>query len=199
MNPMMTGMNPMMGYPGMMPGFANPQHMFAAQQAAAYAYQQAMVALSTAGSQVPGDGEGHGGMAGGGAPPINAMNPMMTGGGMSMYDPRMSMGLPMMGSPYHNPMGGQPGMQYSGMPGGMMPGMNMMGMQMTGGSAFDPRFSPTAMENGGLQPPGPFQGQVQGPSSRNSSPAGRVSPARPTDFSGARPSSGHSSPRPPPQ
>ena len=52
MNPMMMGMNPMMtggymGYPGMM----NPQQMFAAQQAA-QAYQQAMYAFSTAGSQM---------------------------------------------------------------------------------------------------------------------------------------------------
>lgn len=101
-------------------------------------------------------------------------------------------------------MGGQLGMQYSGMPGGMggpMQGMNTMGMQMTGGSAFDPRFPPVAAETGGLQPPGTFQGQGQGPSSRNSSPAGRTSPAttRPVDFNGTRPSSGANSPRPPPQ
>ncbi|TFY80845.1 hypothetical protein EWM64_g3163 [Hericium alpestre] len=92
MNPMMTGMNPMMtggfmGYPGMMPGY-NPQHMFAAQQAAAQAYQQAMISFSQAGSQVNGDG-------GGPAP----MNPMMTGAGsMAGFDPRLSMmGMPMMG------------------------------------------------------------------------------------------------------
>jgi CCR4-NOT transcriptional complex subunit CAF120 len=94
-NPMMMGMNPMMtgmmGYPGMMPAFANPQHMFAAQQAAAQAYQQAMMTFSHAGSQVGGGADGAA------APPIN---PMMTGGGMSMFDPRMSMmGMPMMGSP----------------------------------------------------------------------------------------------------
>jgi CCR4-NOT transcriptional complex subunit CAF120 len=94
-NPMMMGMNPMMtgmmGYPGMMPAFANPQHMFAAQQAAAQAYQQAMMTFSQAGSQVGGGADGAA------APPIN---PMMTGGGMSMFDPRMSMmGMPMMGSP----------------------------------------------------------------------------------------------------
>ena len=98
-SPMMMGMNPMMtgmmGYPGMMPGFGNPQHMFAAQQAAAQAYQQAMVAYSTAGSHIVGEGEGgHGGQM---LPPIN---PMMTGGGMSMFDPRMSMmSMGMMGSP----------------------------------------------------------------------------------------------------
>lgn len=97
-NPMMTGMSPMMGYPGMMPGFANPQHMFAAQQAAAQAYQQAMVAFSVAGSQIGGEGEG--GQGGAGSAGINPIHPMMTGGGMSMYDPRMSMmGMPMMGSP----------------------------------------------------------------------------------------------------
>ena len=98
-SPMMMGMNPMMtgmmGYPGMMPGFGSPQHMFAAQQAAAQAYQQAMIAYSTAGSHIVGEGEGgHGGQM---LPP---MNPMMTGGGMSMFDPRMSMmSMGMMGSP----------------------------------------------------------------------------------------------------
>ena len=61
-NPMMMGMNPMMtggwGFPGMMPGFANPQQFLAAQQAAAQAYQQAMIAFSTAGSQIGGpDGQ----------------------------------------------------------------------------------------------------------------------------------------------
>jgi CCR4-NOT transcriptional complex subunit CAF120 len=101
-------------------------------------------------------------------------------------------------------MGGQPGMQYPGMPGMMGsqgPNMNMMGMQMTGGSAFDPRLSPSAIDNnGGLQPPGPFQGQGQGPSSGNSSPVGRASPAaRGIEHAGPRPSSGRSSPRPPPQ
>ncbi|KAJ6508021.1 hypothetical protein C8R47DRAFT_1174345 [Mycena vitilis] len=102
MSPMMTGqaqgMNPMMGYPGMMPGY-NPQHMFAAQQAAAQAYQQAMMAFSTAGSQVGGEG----GNAGGGQ---SQMNPMMTGGNMSMFDPRMSMmGMPMMSPPMGGSMG----------------------------------------------------------------------------------------------
>jgi CCR4-NOT transcriptional complex subunit CAF120 len=97
-NPMMTGANPMMtggymGYPSMMPGFGNPQ--FFAQQAAQAAYQQAMMAYSTAGSHV-----------GDGMHPM-PMNPMMTGGGMG-YDPRMSMmGVPMMGNPMGmNHMGG---------------------------------------------------------------------------------------------
>jgi CCR4-NOT transcriptional complex subunit CAF120 len=94
-NPMMMGMNPMMtgmmGYPGMMPGFGNQQHMFAAQQAAAQAYQQAMMTFSQAGSQAGGPVDGAG---------PSPLNPMMTGGGMSMFDPRMSMmGMPMMGSP----------------------------------------------------------------------------------------------------
>ncbi|KAG1822449.1 uncharacterized protein BJ212DRAFT_1539526 [Suillus subaureus] len=47
-NPMMNGTNPMMT--GMMPGFGNPQ--FFAQQAAQAAYQQAMMAYSSAGSHV---------------------------------------------------------------------------------------------------------------------------------------------------
>ncbi|KAG6900804.1 hypothetical protein C0993_000123 [Termitomyces sp. T159_Od127] len=100
MNPMMTGggMAPMMtgqmGYPGMMPGF-NPQHFFAAQQAA-QAYQQAMMAFSVAGSQMGADGAG-------GAQPLN---PTMPG-----FDPRMSMmGMPMMGA-----MAPAMGMQMTGM------------------------------------------------------------------------------------
>ncbi|KAJ6609223.1 hypothetical protein B0H10DRAFT_2226083 [Mycena sp. CBHHK59/15] len=148
MNPMMTGqgMNPMMGYPGMMPGY-NPQHMFAAQQAAAQAYQQAMMAFSSAGSQAGGDG--------GGSPP--QINPMMTGGNMSMFDPRMSMmGMPMMGPP----MG--------------------VGMQMTGMSSFDPRFTPNGspgMEHNLGPPSGLPQGQYP---SRTSSPGrgSRGSPHR---------------------
>ena len=88
-NPMMMGMNPMMtgmmGYPPMVPGFNNAQHMFAAQQAAAQAYQQAMMTFSQAGSHA------------GGADAVGPaqLHPMMTG--MSMYDPRMTMmGMPMM-------------------------------------------------------------------------------------------------------
>lgn len=173
MNPMM--LNPMMtggwGYSGMM----NPQHMFAAQQAA-QAYQQAMMAFSTSGSQAGGDG--------GGQPPIN---PMMTGQSMGMgnFDPRMSMmGMPMM-SPA---MGMNPTMGQ-----GMGPGMNPMamggmGMQMTGGSAFDPRYSPGF--DGGLRPisegtgsgqPSPGQQSAgQRPySSQNSSANGQGSPAPP--------------------
>lgn len=170
MNPMMTGW----GYPGMM----NPQHMFAAQQAA-QAYQQAMMAYSTAGSQAGGDGA-QGGMA-----PIN---PMMTGQsmGMGQYDPRFSMmGMPMM-SPA---MGMNPAMGQ-GMGQGMTPGMNPMGMsgmgmQMTGGSGFDARYSPGF--DGGLRPisegTGSGQqssGQGQRPySSHNSSANGQGSPAPP--------------------
>ncbi|KAI0091193.1 hypothetical protein BDY19DRAFT_1055339 [Irpex rosettiformis] len=163
MNPMMMGMNPMMtggymGYPGMM----NPQQMFAAQQAAQAAYQQAMYAFSTAGSQMGGDG---------GNPA--AMNPMMTGNGMGM-DPRMSMmGMGMM-APQMTGMG--QGMMGPGMnPMGM--GMGMMGMnpQMTGGSMFDPRFNPG---NEGLQPPNEAGG-TSTPYSQNSSANGQGSPAGP--------------------
>jgi CCR4-NOT transcriptional complex subunit CAF120 len=155
MSPMMTGggMAPMMtgqmGFPGMMPGY-NPQHMFAAQQAA-QAYQQAMMAFSVAGSQVGGDG--------GGTPP--QLNPNMTGGGMGGFDPRMSMmGMPMMAGPQ---MG--MGMQMTGMSGfdpRFPPNMN----------------SPQSNSNDpGLAPPGPLGGPGQGQfPSGNSSPAGRGSP-----------------------
>src|SRR5882762_4360570 len=90
--------------------------------------------------------------------------------------------------------GGYPGSGYPGMPGAMGGPAHPVPMQHTGGSAFDPHFSPTAIESNGLQPPGPFQGQA----SRNSSPAGRASPGRPSgDQSGTRPSSSQSNPRPP--
>ena len=90
------------------------------------------------------------------------------------FDPRMSMmGMPMM----------SPGMPMGGMGAGMgmmggMGGMGGMGMQMTGGSAFDARFSPGAMED--LRPPGAPGGQSRpgNYSSRNSS-AGQGSPAGP--------------------
>lgn len=172
LNPMMTGggmgqMNPMMtgqmGFPGMMPGF-NPQHMFAAQQAA-QAYQQAMMAFSVAGSQVGGDGGAEGQQ--------QMLNPNMTGGGMSMagFDPRMSMmGMQMMGAPQMGaPMMGAPQM------GNPAP----LGMQMTGMSGFDARFSPGQtnqapnLNESNLLPPNQNQGQL---SSRTSSPAGRGSP-----------------------
>lgn len=188
-SPMMMGMNPMMtggwGYPGMMPGFApQPQHMLAAQQAAMQAYQQAMMAFSTAGSQV-------------GEPGPAPLNPMMTGGSMGMggFDPRMSMmGMPMMSpSMGMNPamsmspsMGMNPGMgMNSGM--GMNPGMGMgmnpmgmgMGMQMTGNSGFDSR-PPQSMFDPGMQPPNHLGGigSDQRPySSQNSSADGQ--PAAP--------------------
>ncbi|KAI9066236.1 hypothetical protein FKP32DRAFT_1673985 [Trametes sanguinea] len=199
-NPMMMGMNPMMtggwGYPGMMPGFApNPQQLFAAQQAAAQAYQQAMVAMSTAGSQIGGDGGGNPG----------ALNPMMTGGSMGMggFDPRMSMmGMPMMntgmsgmgmggmnpgmgglnpnmtGMGGMNPAMGMGGMGMNPMMGGM--GMQMtgggMGMHMTGGSQFDPRFSPTG--EGAPRQQGDSNASRQF-SSHPSSPGPQGSPAGP--------------------
>lgn len=179
-NPMMMGMNPMMagagwgGFPGMM----NPQQMFAAQQAA-QAYQQAMVAFSSAGSQVGGEG------GGGGSP--GPINPMMTGG--SMFDPRMTMmGMmnPMMGGGMD--MGGMGGGAMPGMAGGaggMTPGMNPMmggmGMQMTGGGGFG--FS-GGFEGGNAMGPG-IPGEGSGtsgnprPYSQNSSANGRGSPAVP--------------------
>lgn len=158
MNPMMTGggMNPMMTGGGMMgyPPMLNPQQMFAAQQAAAAAYQQAMMAFSNAGSQV--GGENNNG---------NAQ------GTMPGFDPRMS-------------MMGMPPMMGGGMGGGMGMGMGMMSPMMTGNfdTRFSPgSTSPNgAVDGGGLLPPTGL-GQH---SSRNSSPVMRGSPlARPVDGS----------------
>ncbi|KAK2463437.1 hypothetical protein APHAL10511_004523 [Amanita phalloides] len=179
MNPMMTGMNPMMtggmapmmtGYPSMMPGI-NPQQMFA-QQAAAQAYQQAMMTYSNVGSHPVG------GENGSGAQP---MVPNMTGMGyMGGYDPRMSM-------------------MSMGM---MAPQMSMpLGMQMTGMSTFDTRFPSMTGVNGGghmndmgLQPPNVFG--AQNPASRSSSPA-RHSPAtRPPELQLDLKSSRPTSPKP---
>ncbi|KAJ3555730.1 hypothetical protein NM688_g2411 [Phlebia brevispora] len=187
MNPMMMGMNPMMtgwGYPGMM----NPQHMFAAQQAA-QAYQQAMVAFSTAGSQVGG------GEAAQGAP----LNPMMTGQGMmGGYDPRMSMMMPMMAGMNPAMTGMNPAMagmapNMTGMAPnmtGMNPGMGMgqvmnppgvgLGMQMTGGSTFDIRLAPGTPGNDGTMRPMTEAGPSQLPySSQNSSANGLGTPSGP--------------------
>lgn len=190
MNPMMTGMNPMMT--GGMYGY-NPQHMFAAQQAA-QAYQQAMMAFSTAGSQIGGEG-------GDKSPNMatQALNPMseyrilifvlpsslyvllVTGG--SMYDPRMSMmGMPMMGMgspmqpmqqlpqlPQMGPMGqtqmGQPGQM--GQAGSMGP-MSPMGPMGQGSISTHP-----------FQSPGPNMMQLgeNGPSRSNNASTSRLSPA----------------------
>jgi CCR4-NOT transcriptional complex subunit CAF120 len=177
MNPMMTGQMGQMGYTGMMPGY-NPQHMFAAQQAA-QAYQQAMMAFSVAGSQAGGEG---------GSP--QQLNPIMTGGNMAGFDPRMSMmGMPMMGAP-------QMGVPQMGSP-------ISMGMQMTGVSGFDPRFPPNMnnsqpMNDAPLLPPGGIGGPQAQYSSRTSSPAGRGSPlARPADHAErGRMSSRPTSPKP---
>ncbi|TFK70340.1 hypothetical protein BDN72DRAFT_877898 [Pluteus cervinus] len=170
MNPMMTGpgmvgMNPMMmgggggGMNPMMTGMMSMNPHLIAQQAAAQAYQQAMMtALSVAGSQV---GGGDAGNAAGGA-----NQAAMAGGanGMGMgFDPRMSMmSMSMMGMPQ------------------MSPQMSPMGQQMTGMSMFDPRLGPGGMGDGmgmgggggggvpgGLQPPGPVGGPY---STGNNSP-----------------------------
>lgn len=178
MAPMMSGMQPMMsgqmGYPGLMPNMTgfNPQHMYAAQAAAAQAYQQAMIALSVAGSQVGGDsGNGIGTPVGGsgsitpvGVNQAAGINPMTMNMGMMGFDPRMSMiGIPMMGMP--------------GMGGGMgTPGMGgPLGMQTTGVSTFDPRLGPGGIGLNDLQPPNAAFAQ-SGSGSGRSSPAGRGSP-----------------------
>ena len=202
MNPMMMPMNPMMtgymGYPNMMPGFGNPQfgnpqHMFAAQQAA-QAYQQAMVSLSQAGSQVGADGGSPapltpmmtGGSMGGAAQA--PLNPMMTGGGMSMggFDPRFSMmSMPMM-NPMAMGMGMGMGMGNPGMMGGATP-MGGMGMPMNTGSGFDSRMS---QFDPGLQPSNHNLAQPGRPVSN----LGQDSPGGVSD--GAR-RSVNASPRPP--
>lgn len=202
LTPQMTGMNnpyfnpqmmgaghPSMYFNPMMNPMMNPQHMFAAQQAA-QAYQQAMIAMSAAGSQVGGDrgspgAAGGAGGSGGSPPPAGSAMGMGMGGVDGMmpnmaFDPRMSMfGMPGMMSPMG--MGGM----------GMNPSMMPMGMQATGGSspAFDPRFSmagggqfDAAYGNGGIGSTGNFgmMGQpMQQPPSRGSqfnSPAGSPAP-----------------------
>ena len=193
-NPMMTGMTPMMtggmppmmpGYPGMMPGL-NHQQMYAAQHAAAQAYQQAMMTFSAAGSHVGGGENGHG---------AQPMAPNMTGSMSFMggYDPRLSMmGMGMMGPHMGPQMGPQMGQQ-------MAPQMGMpLGMQMTGMSTFDPRFSNPGVgpaNDMGLQPPNAFGGQK--PASRSNSPARRESPAtRPPELQGEAKNSRPTSPKP---
>ena len=185
MNPMMMGMNPMMpgvmGYPGMMASYPNPQHMFAAQQAA-QAYQQAMLPLSQAGSQIGGEG---------GTPA--PMNPMMTGGGMGgaspapmmmggsmgmgAFDPRfsmMGMGMPMM-----NPMGMGMGM---GNPGGMMGSPMGMNVPMNTNPGYDSRMS---QFDPGLQPPNPNYSRA--PSSGQGSSPGASEGARRSASASPRP------------
>ena len=184
-NPMMTGMAPMMtggmapmmtGYPPMMPGL-NHQQMFAAQHAAAQAYQQAMMTFSAAGSHVGGGENGNG---------AQPMVPNMTGSMSFMggYDPRLSMmGMGMMG-PQMGPQMGMP-----------------LGMQMTGMSTFDPRFSVNSgnagvgLTNDSLQPPNVLGGHNTG--SRSNSPARRESPGtRPPELQGEAKNSRPTSPKP---
>ena len=205
-NPMMAGMNPMMGGWGFNPMMGNPQ-MLAAQQAAAQAYQQTMMtfAHNTGQSQVGGDGMGGmgGGMGGMGSPGM--LSPMATGhqglGPMmpGQFDPRMSMmGMPMMGmmgmgmgmGPMSPMMTGQSGMgpgmgsMGGGMGGGMGAGTGTNGglaIQTTGGSAFDPRLSPSQFDLGGSMNPSPTQGSPSGPRPIDAPPPSRspanISPA----------------------
>jgi len=186
-NPMMMGMNPMMGGWGYNPMMgSSQQEMFAAQQAAAQAYQQAMMSFAQNIGQIQVEGEGAGGVGGGmgiggmGSPGMlspmatdqQGLNPMMT-------DPRMSMmGMPMVGigtgmGPMNPMMTGQSGMS-PGMGNGMSPGMGNgmspemgggggLAMQMTGGSAFDPRSSPSQLDLGGSMNPSPTQGLPSSP------------------------------------
>jgi len=194
-NPMMMGMNPMMGGWGFNPMMGNQQQMFAAQQAAAQAYQQAMMTFGQGMGQSQAGGDGLGGMGGGmgGMGNPGMLNPMATGQqGLSpmmtgQFDPRMSMmGMPMMGMgmgmvPMNPMMTGQSGMGpgMGGMGGGMGTGTGTGGglaMQMTGGSAFDPRLSPSQFDLGGSANPLPSQGSP-GPRPLDALPPPSRSPA----------------------
>jgi hypothetical protein len=189
-NPMMMGMNPMMGGWGFNPMMSNTQQMFAAQQAAAQAYQQTMMTFAQNIGQSQAGGEGFGGMGGmGGMGSPGMLSPMATGQqGLSpmmtgQFDPRMSMmGMPMMGmgmgmgmGPMNPMMTGQSGMG-PGM-GGMGTGTGPNGglaMQITGGSAFDPRLSPSQLDLGGTSP---TQGSPSGPRPLDTLPPPSRSPA----------------------
>ena len=186
MNPMMTGnmapFNPMMpgpmGYPGIMGGF-NPQHMFAAQQAAQM-YHQALMAFSTAGSQVGGEG------GSGGAPSqVNAMTSGM--GGMNTGVSNMNAGLGSGVTPGYNPRMSVMGMPMVGMGMGMGVGVGIAppqmnhqmppGIQITGIPTFDSKFPPGGANGspaGELDPLPPNQNPRS--SSRTSSPTSRGSP-----------------------
>jgi len=195
-NPMMMGMNPMMSGWGFNPMMGNPQ-MFAAQQAAAQAYQQTMMTFTQNMGQSQ-TGEGLGGMGGGmgGMGTPGMLSPMMTGQqGLNpvmagQFDPRMSMmGMPMMGmmgmgmgvGPMSPMMTGQSGMApgMGGM-GGMGGGPGVGGglaMQMTGGSVFDPRLSPSQFDLSGNGNPSPSQESPSGPRPVDGPPLPSRSPA----------------------
>ena len=193
-NPMMMGMNPMMGGWGFNPMMNSSQQMFAAQQAAAQAYQQAMMTFAQNMGQSQAGGEGFGGMGGmGGMGSPGMLSPMGTGQqGLSpmmtgQFDPRMSMmGMPMMGMGMGMGMGMPMSPVMTGQ-NGMGPGMGGMGMgtvnggglatQMTGGSAFDPRLSPSQFDLGGSANPSPTQGSPSGPRPLDAPPPPPRSPA----------------------
>ena len=126
MNPMMWGMNPMMmmgGY-GMPPPMGmggmsqmNPQQMWAAQQAAMQAYQNAVMTFSQAGSDA-GNGAGGGGdaTAAGGQRAISPMPGSWGGMGTGMMPgmmPGYGMGMPSAPASAFLQPGGQQGMNTS--------------------------------------------------------------------------------------
>ena len=189
-NPMMMGMNPMMGGWGFNPMMNGQQQMFAAQQAAAQAYQQAMMTFAQNVGQSQAGGEG--GMGGMGSPGM--LSPMVTGQqGLSpmmagQFDPRMSMmGMPMMGmmgmgmgmGPMNPMMTGQSGMGpgMGGIGAGTGTGGGGLAMQITGGSAFDPRLSPSQFDLGGSANPSPTLGSPSGPRPLDTLPPPSRSPA----------------------
>ena len=147
LNPMMMG-NPMMGMGWGMPGM-NPQQQMMAAQAAAEAYQRAMVSFSQAGSQAPSEAgdASPAERAGATSPmPMGMMSPMMTGGSMMMNPMMMGM-MPMGGGMNPAMMGGNPGMMghpgvmggNSGMMGGN-PGMMGGNPGMMGGNGMYPGY-----------------------------------------------------------
>lgn len=206
LNPMMTNtmMNPMMGGWGFNPMMANPQQMIVAQQAAAQAYQQAMMTFAqTMGQNQAGEGPGGmggmgSGMAGmGGMGSPGMLSPMVTGQQAPMmtgqFDPRMSMmGMPMMGmmgmgmgmgmGPMNPMMTGQSGMVpgMGAMGGGLGAGTNSgagVTSHVTGGSVFDPRMSPSQFDLGGSANPSPSHGSPAGPRPLDAPPQPPRSPA----------------------
>lgn len=195
LNPMMPNpmiMNPMIMNPMMMP-MAPPQQMLVAQQAAAQAYQQAMMTFAqnmgqNQGGEVPGGMGGmNSGMGGMGNPGM--LSPMATG----QFDPRMSMmGMPMMGmmgmgmgmgmGPMNPMMTGQSGLVpgMGGMGGGLATGTGTgagLAMHMTGGSVFDPRMSPSQLDLSGSANPSPNHGSPAGPRPLDGPPPPSRSPA----------------------
>ena len=148
----------MMGSPGMLSPMATGQ----------FDPRMSMMGMPMMG-MMPGMGMGMG-----------PMNPMMTG--QSGISPGMGGGMGgSMGGLGGGGMGGSIG---GGMGGGMGVGTGTgsgLAMQTTGGSAFDPRLSPSQLDLGASMNPSPIQGSPSGPRPVDAPPPSRspanVSPA----------------------